>query len=45
MGGNAPQVLIQEVSKRIYNNEVQCALISGGEVLQTMISNLKQENP
>ena len=44
MGGNAPQVLIQEVSKRIYNNEVQCALISGGEVLQTMISKLKAGN-
>ena len=45
MGGNAPQVLIQEVSKRIYNNEVQCALISGGEVLQTMISKLKAGKP
>ena len=40
MGGNAPQVLLEEISK-IHNNEIHCALISGGEVLQTMISKLK----
>ena len=41
MGGNAPQVLIQEISKKIYENQCNCALISGGEVLDTMISKLK----
>ena len=41
MGGNAPQVLLEEISKKIHNNEIHCALISGGEVLQTMISKLK----
>ena len=41
MGGNAPQVLLQEISKKIQANEIHCALISGGEVLQTMISKLK----
>jgi len=41
MGGNAPQVLLQEISKKIHANEIHCALISGGEVLQTMISKLK----
>ncbi len=41
MGGNAPQVLLQEISKKIHAKEIHCALISGGEVLQTMISKLK----
>ena len=41
MGGNAPQVLLEEISKKIHDNEIHCALISGGEVLQTMISKLK----
>ena len=41
MGGNAPQVLIEDLIKKITNKEVECALISGGEVLQTMVSKLK----
>ena len=45
MGGNAPQVLIQEISKKIYENQCNCALISGGEVLHTMISKLKAGRP
>ena len=41
MGGNAPQVLIEDLVKKISNQEINCALISGGEVLQTMIARLK----
>ena len=41
MGGNAPQVLIEDLIKKISKQEINCALISGGEVLQTMIARLK----
>ena len=45
MGGNAPQVLIQEISKKIYENQCNCALISGGEVLDTFCATTARLSP
>ena len=41
MGGNSPQVLLDDALTKISAEEVDCALLAGGEALQTMISRLK----
>ena len=41
MGGNSPQVLLDDALTKISAGEVDCALLSGGEALQTMIARLK----
>lgn len=41
MGGNAPQVLIEDAAKNILSGNINCALLSGGETLKTMIDILK----
>ena len=37
MGGNAPQVLIEDAAKNILSGDINCALLNGGETLKTMI--------
>ena len=41
MGGNAPQVLIEDAAKNILSGDINCALLNGGETLKTMIDILK----
>ena len=41
IGGNSPQVLLDDALSKISTGEVDCALLAGGEALQTMISRLK----
>ena len=41
MGGNSPQVLLEDALVKISTGETDCALLSGGEALQTMIAKLK----
>ena len=41
MGGNSPQVLLDDAVSKISAGEVDCALLAGGEALQTMIARLK----
>ena len=41
MGGKSPQVLLEDALVKISSGETDCALLSGGEALQTMIAKLK----
>ena len=41
IGGNSPQVLLDDALSKISTGEIDCALLAGGEALQTMISRLK----
>ena len=41
MGGNSPQVLLDDALTKITAGETECALLAGGEALQTMIAKLK----
>ena len=41
MGGNSPQVLLEDALIKISSGETDCALLAGGEALQTMIARLK----
>ena len=40
-GGNSPQLLLNEICNRIKDGEVNCALLTGGEALDTFVSRLK----
>ena len=40
-GGNSPQLLLNEICNRIKDGEVSCALLTGGEALDTFVSRLK----
>jgi len=41
-GGNSPQLLLNEICNRIKDGEVNCALLTGGEALDTFVSILKE---
>lgn len=41
MGGNSPQVLLDDALSKITSGDAECALLAGGEALQTMIARLK----
>lgn len=45
MGGNSPQVLLEDALIKMSNGETDCALLAGGEALQTMIARLKAGMP
>ncbi len=40
-GGNSPQLAVNEVSRRINDGDIDCALIAGGEALDTFTKRLK----
>ena len=40
-GGNSPQLLLNELCNRIKDNQIDCALLAGGESLDTFVSKLK----
>ena len=40
-GGNSPQLLLNEICNRIKEGELNCALLTGGEALDTFVSRLK----
>ena len=40
-GGNSPQLLLNELSNRIRDKQIECALLAGGESLDTFVSKLK----
>jgi len=40
-GGNSPQLAINEIALRIKKGNIKCALIAGGEALDTFVSRLK----
>ena len=40
-GGNSPQLAINEIALRIKSGDINCALIAGGEALDTFVSRLK----
>jgi len=40
-GGNSPQIALNELANRIKDNQIECALLAGGEALDTFISRLK----
>ena len=41
-GGNSPQIVLNEVANRIKDKQIECALLAGGEALDTFVSRLKQ---
>jgi len=40
-GGNSPQLLLNEVCNRIKEGESSCAILTGGEALDTFVSRIK----
>jgi len=40
-GGNSPQLAVNEMASRIKSGDIDCALIAGGEALDTFVSRLK----
>ena len=40
-GGNSPQIAINELANRIKDKQIECALLSGGEALDTFVTRLK----
>ena len=40
-GGNSPQLLLNEICNRIKDQKMDCALLTGGEALDTFVSRLK----
>ena len=40
-GGNSPQLVLNEICNRIKDGQINCALLSGGEALDTFISRVK----
>ena len=40
-GGNSPQIAVNELANRIKDNEIDCALLAGGEALDTFVTRLK----
>lgn len=41
-GGNSPQIALNELANRIKDNQIECALLAGGESLDTFVSRLKE---
>ena len=41
-GGNSPQLAINELANRIKDNQIDCALLAGGEALDTFVGRLKE---
>ena len=41
-GGNSPQIAVNELANRIKDNQIECALLAGGEALDTFVSRLKE---
>tara|TARA_Y100000590_G_scaffold431448_1_gene546257 strand:+ start:15879 stop:17432 length:1554 start_codon:yes stop_codon:yes gene_type:complete len=41
-GGNSPQLLLNEICNRIKDKKIECALLTGGEALDTFVSRLKE---
>ena len=41
-GGNSPQIALNELANRIKDNQIDCALLAGGEALDTFVSRLKE---
>ena len=41
-GGNSPQIAINELANRIKDDQIECALLAGGESLDTFVSRLKE---
>ena len=41
-GGNSPQLALNEVANRIKDNQIECALLAGGEALDTFVGRLKE---
>ena len=40
-GGNSPQLLLNDLCNRIRDEQIHCALLTGGEALDTFVSKLK----
>ena len=40
-GGNSPQIALNELANRIKDNQIECALLAGGEALDTFVGRLK----
>ena len=40
-GGNSPQLVLNEICNRIKDGQINCALLSGGEALDTFVSRVK----
>ena len=41
-GGNSPQLALNELATRIKDDQIECALLAGGEALDTFVGRLKQ---
>lgn len=41
-GGNSPQIALNELANRIKDNQIECALLAGGEALDTFVGRLKE---
>ena len=41
-GGNSPQLALNELANRIKDNQIDCALLAGGEALDTFVGRLKE---
>ena len=41
-GGNSPQLALNELATRIKDNQIECALLAGGEALDTFVGRLKE---
>ena len=41
-GGNSPQIALNELTKRIKDKQIECALLAGGEALDTFVGRLKE---
>ena len=39
-GGNSPQIALNELANRIKDNQIECALLAGGEALDTFVGRL-----
>ena len=44
-GGNSPQIALNELANRIKDKQVDCALLAGGEALDTFVGRLKEGLP
>ena len=44
-GGNSPQIALNELANRIKDKQIDCALLAGGEALDTFVGRLKEGLP
>lgn len=44
-GGNSPQIALNELANRIKDKQIDCALLAGGEALDTFVARLKEGLP